>query len=117
MSWLSDDLQALLSKIEAVPASVSSLIQKLQSDVGSQVQQLAATAAKDLQTKGLTPAGFVAAGKDILAQLPADAGVDLQDVFAILNAEVSYLVTPVAGSPSSSDVSTQAADTSAPASP
>lgn len=97
MSWFSNEVDVLLAKIENVPDSVKATLNKLETDAGQEAQSLAALAAKDIVQGGIiNTASYVAAAKDILAKVTADGvTIILPDVFFILNAEVSYLLTPV----------------------
>lgn len=94
MSWFSTTWSNLVAKIENIPDSVKSMLDKLETDAGTEMQGLAAIAAKDIAAGPLTTASYTTAAKDILAQLPVDGGILISDVLAVLNAEVSYLLAP-----------------------
>jgi hypothetical protein len=116
MSWFSTEWDAFVAKIESIPSSVQTLLSKLESDAGQIMQTLASTAAKDIAAGPLTTASYVTAAKDILAQLPSDGGILISDVLAVLNAEVSYLLSSATASPTSSAASTATDGTSPPVS-
>lgn len=86
---------------ESTPPSVQLQIAKLKTDGGILMQSLSIIAAKDITTGGiLNTASYVTAAKDIFAQVVATgATVLLPDVFFILNAEVSALLTAPAVTP------------------
>lgn len=96
MSWFSDEFQKVVAWLSSLPPAVKASIDKLNSDAGQIVKDDAKIFAQDIVANGLTTASFTKAVGDIMAKTPADAGILIQDVFFILNAEVSYLLTPAA---------------------
>ena len=84
-----------------LPAPVRSFVGNLGTDEGKILQGLVNTALPDLEKNGFTTAGFVATGKDILAQLVAQniTTFTLQHVIATINIAASPLVASASTAP------------------
>lgn len=103
-SGVYDDIVKSLQKL---PPAVQKFITELESDEGLILQNLIDVAVKDVETAGFTTASFVAAGKDVLAQLIAQniSTFSIQKVIGLINIAAAPLVpapvvtAPVAATP------------------
>ena len=91
-SALEADISSAISKL---PAWAQNFITTLESEEGRILSGLVSTAAQDVIKNGVNTASFVAAAKDVEAQLKAqEINLGTQTIYSALNAAVAALPAP-----------------------
>ena len=93
----------VVKSLQKLPPSVQNFISALESDEGQILQNLVSVAVKDVETAGFTTASFVAAGKDVLAQLVSQniSTFSIQNILGLINIAAAPLVAPAVIVPAS----------------
>jgi uncharacterized protein YukE len=89
-----DAVQDVENVFKSAPASVKALATKFEGDAEQAFQTDAKIAAQDIFNSGdiLLSAPYIQAAKDIWAKVPDESALLFNDIFAMINAEVSYLI-------------------------